>query len=137
MVTTVKRQPLEYYLSLKYPVTIEEAPEGGYFIQIEDLPGCFAQGESITEAHKMIEIARRMWLEVAYEDGQDIPLPGEKQEEYSGKFNVRVPKSLHRKLNRMAEKEGVSLNQFLVFTLSRAVGRDEGGKTRLKKTKIR
>ena len=72
----------------------------------------------------MIEDARRCWLEVAYEEGMDIPLP-RSEEEYSGKFFIRAPKSLHRKLVRMARREGVSLNQFLVATLAGAVGRDE------------
>ena len=124
MVTATKRQPLEYYLGLKYPVTIEEAPEGGYFAEIKDLPGCFAQGETVAEAHEMIEIARHMWLEVAYEDGQDIPLPRE-LDQYSGKFFIRTPKSLHRRLDQLADMEGVSLNQFLVSTLSKAVGQEE------------
>ena len=33
-----ERKPLEYYISLKYPVTLVAAPEGGYFVKIEDLP---------------------------------------------------------------------------------------------------
>jgi antitoxin HicB len=124
MTTTTDRKPLEYYLKLKYPVTFEAAPEGGYFVQIEDLPGCYSQGETVEEAMEMIEEARQLWLESAYEDGLDIPLPrGER--EYSGKFNVRLPKSLHRRLDQMADREGVSLNQFLVSTLSREVGLEE------------
>ena len=129
MTTTTDRKPLEYYINLKYPVTFEAAPEGGYFVQIEDLPGCYSQGETVEEAMEMIEEARQLWLESAHEDGLDIPLPrGER--EYSGKFNVRFPKSLHRRLDQMADREGVSLNQFLVSTLSRAVGVEE---TRRKK----
>jgi antitoxin HicB len=124
MITKSNHKPLTYYLKLKYPVTIEEAPEGGYFTQIKDLPGCYSQGETVEEAMEMIEEARRLWLESAYEDGLDIPLP-EGNKEYSGKFNVRIPRSLHRKLDEMAEKEGVSLNHFLVSTLSRAVGQKE------------
>jgi hypothetical protein len=38
--------------------------------------------------------------------------------EYSGKFNVRVPKSLHAALAREAEAEGVSLNQLVVAKLA-------------------
>ncbi len=124
MTTSTQRKPLEYYLNLKYPATIEETPEGGYFAQIEDLPGCHAQGATIVEAYEMIDIARKMWIEVAYEDDQDIPLP-RTEREYSGKFNVRFPKSLHRRLDQMANREGVSLNQFLVSTLSREVGLEE------------
>lgn len=121
METLIKRNPLDFYLSLKYPVTIHAASEGGYVAEIEDLPGCLAQGETLDEVYELIEIARRMWLESAYEDGLDISLP-RTERQYSGKFNVRIPRSLHRKLDLLAEREGVSLNQFLVSTLSMAVG---------------
>ena len=69
MVISTGPKPLEYYLSLKYPVSLEEAPEGGYFIQIKDLPGCYSQGETVEEALEMIEEARRLWMESMYEDG--------------------------------------------------------------------
>ena len=121
MDAVAERKPLKHYLNLKYPITIHIASEGGYVAEIEDLPGCLAQGETLTEAYELIEKARRMWLEVVYEDGMDIPLPRD-EEQYSGKFNVRVPKNLHRKLDRMAKREGVSLNQYIVSTLSRCVG---------------
>jgi antitoxin HicB len=122
--TSISRKTLEFYIDLKYPVTLEAAPEGGYFIQIEDLPGCYSQEETVAEAILMIEDARRLWLEVAYEIGRDIPLP-KGNREYSGKFFIRTPRSLHRTLVQMATREGVSLNQFLVATLSRAVGAKE------------
>jgi HicB family len=38
--------------------------------------------------------------------------------EYSGKFNVRVPKSLHAALAWEADAEGVSLNQLVVAKLA-------------------
>jgi predicted RNase H-like HicB family nuclease len=76
------------------------AEEGGYVAEIEYLPGCFTQGETLEETYTNIEEARRLWIEVAYEDGQDIPEPRGKQG-YSGNFIVRGPKSLHRKLDQM------------------------------------
>ena len=127
MATSTERKPLEYYLNLKYPVTFEAAPEGGYFVQIEDLPGCYSQGETLKEAMEMIEEARHLWLESAYEDGLDIPLPRDERQ-YSGKFNVRVPKNLHRKLDQMAVREGVSLSQYVVSALSWSVGMEEAKK---------
>jgi antitoxin HicB len=48
----------------------------------------------------------------------------EAERTYSGKVNLRMPKSLHRDLARRAEEEGVSLNQFMVVTLARAVGEE-------------
>ena len=135
MTSSLKRKPLEYYLNLTYPVTFEAAPEGGYFVQIEDLPGCYSQGETLEEAVEMIEEARHLWLEVAYEDGMDIPEPRSEQE-YSGKFFIRTPKSLHRKLDQMAKREGVSLNQYLVATLARSIGIEETRKTKTRKHSV-
>jgi predicted RNase H-like HicB family nuclease len=123
--TTTVRKSLWYYLSLKYPVTIKEATDGGFVAEIEDLPGCLAQGDTIAEAYENIESARRLWLESAYEDNLDIPLPAD-HAVFSGKFNVRVPASLHRRLRRLADREGVSLNQYVVYALSHATGVSEG-----------
>ncbi len=120
MVTTACKT-LKYYLRLRYPITIIEAPEGGYVVEIEDLPGCISQGDTIEEAMQMINVARRLWLESAYADNLDIPLP-KNDTEFSGKFNVRIPVSLHRKLHRLAGKEGVSLNQYVVYALSHTAG---------------
>ena len=45
---------------------------------------------------------------------------------YSGKFTVRLPKSLHQALVDRAEKEGVSLNLFVTNALSRTVAVPSG-----------
>lgn len=132
MVTNIKRKPLEYYLKLEYPITLIPDETGGYAVEIEDLSGCISQGDTVAEAIEMIEEARRLWLEVAYENGLDIPEPSNDQE-YSGKFFIRAPRSLHRKLARLAKREGVSLNQYLVATLSRSIGMEEAQKTNIHK----
>jgi hypothetical protein len=49
---------------------------------------------------------------------------------YSGKFTVRLPRSLHQALVDRAEKEGVSLNLFVTNALSRTVAVAGGGKRR-------
>jgi predicted HicB family RNase H-like nuclease len=72
-----------------------------------------------------INEARELWIETVYESGKrDIPLPATEQD-YSGKFVLRLPKSLHRRLAQQAEQEGVSLNQYAVSLLSEATGRTE------------
>ncbi len=65
-----------------------------------------------------INEARQLWIETAYEAGDDIPLPST-DETYSGKLLLRMPKSLHRRLAEEAEGENVSLNQYIVSVLSR------------------
>ena len=113
------RKPLEYYLGLRYPVTLVPEAEGGYTATINDLPGCVSVGETAEEALSMIEDARRLWLEVAYEHGDEIPLPSTERE-YGGKVLVRMPPRLHRRLLEQAEAEGVSLNQHIVTLLAEA-----------------
>ena len=60
-------------------------------------------------------------FETEYESGAEIPAPSHSPE-YSGKFNLRIPKSLHARLAAAAQREGVSLNQYVVHLLSRAEG---------------
>jgi hypothetical protein len=51
-------------------------------------------------------------------DSLPEPPAGRQWPEYSGKFNVRVPKSLHAALVSEAEAKGVSLNQLVVAKLA-------------------
>ena len=67
---------LEYYLSLKYPMSIYPEEEGGYTVLIPDLPGCMTQGETWEEAIANMNEARELWIEtVSYSNKKDIPLP--------------------------------------------------------------
>jgi antitoxin HicB len=116
----MSREPLDYYLSLTYSVTLDPDPEGGYVAHIKDLPGCFTQGETLAETMANIQEARELWIETAYEMGDSIPLPNNIVE-YSGKLLLRMPKSLHRDLAHKAEVEAVSLNQYISSVLSRSL----------------
>lgn len=119
MKETKKSKTLEDYLNASYPYIVYPAEEGGYVGEVEELPGCMTQAETLEELSERIENARRAWIQLAYENGMEIPLPRLEQE-YSGKFVIRLPKYLHRQLAEKAEREGVSLNQFVVTLLSSA-----------------
>lgn len=111
---------LEYYTSLPYRMVFYPSPEGGYAVEIPDLPGCISQGETLEEAKEMIEDAKRCWIADALRHGEPIPEPSE--EEYSGRILLRAPKSLHRLLVEKAKTEGVSLNQYINYQLAKVVG---------------
>ena len=55
-----------------------------------------------------------------------MTIPGgasvEPAEGYSGKWQLRAPKSLHRKLADRAKREGVSLNTLILTALAQYVG---------------
>ncbi|MGB9905360.1 MAG: type II toxin-antitoxin system HicB family antitoxin [Desulfotomaculales bacterium] len=117
----MKNKSVEYYLGLPYRTVIYPSPEGGYAVEIPDLPGCVSQGETLQEALAMAEDAKLCWIADALEKGEEVPEPLD--ESYSGRILVRTPKSLHRALAEKAREEGVSLNQYIVYQLSRSLGR--------------
>lgn len=57
----------------------------------------------------------------AVNDGSGLSLEEWKRdlEEYSGRLVLRIPRSLHRQLKEQAASEGVSLNQYMLYKLSR------------------
>ncbi|QUS60828.1 type II toxin-antitoxin system HicB family antitoxin [Synechocystis sp. PCC 7338] len=75
----LEKQSLEYYLNLKYPISIIPEEEGGFTALIPDLPGCITQGETIEEVVANIDEARQLWIETVYlSDKKEIPLPNNK-----------------------------------------------------------
>lgn len=110
------RKPLSYYLALEYPYTV--VPDNGsFFIEFPDLPGCMTQVENAGDIPEAAEEIRHLWLEGAVED-TSLPIPEPVPIEYSGKFVVRMPKSLHRELAERAKREGVSLNTWILTLLA-------------------
>ena len=111
------RQPLTFFLDQRYPFTVTSEPDGGFFIAYPDLPGCMTQVATSAEIGPAADEIRMLWLETAYQQGLDIPLPSDGPG-YSGKFVVRLPRHLHRRLAQSAEHDGVSLNQYVVSLLA-------------------
>lgn len=105
----------------KYPIQINfDEKDGDYLAVVPDLPGCSAFGDTPEEALREAETAIELWLEAARQIGKPIPEPSV-ESAFSGKFNLRIPKSLHRALALRAQAEGVSLNQLVQAFLSMGV----------------
>ena len=95
--------------------------EGTYFAEIIEFPGCFATGETSQEALSNLESVAVDWINTVIGQGQDIPEPMETAG-YSGKLVLRMPKSLHKRASLYADRDGASLNQFIVSCLAERVG---------------
>jgi len=117
---------MEEYLKLPYTIEMIQQSDGSWFVGIKELPGCMSQGDTPEEAVAMIHDAMRAWLEVALEDGIPIPEP-QVDEEYSGRFMVRVPRGLHRQLVHTADLQGVSLNAYCIAVLAQSLGQPVEG----------
>ena len=108
------------YMKLPYTRLVQEINDesGHYFYgRILELDGCQSTGDTLEELYEGLKEAMEGYIEVKLENGLEIPIP-ENIEKYSGKFNVRLPKSLHQRLSIEAEKEGVSLNQLVLYKLA-------------------
>jgi antitoxin HicB len=120
----VRRNKLSVYLSKPYTRELIKNEDGTWFARVMELKGCMSEGRTEKEALKNLDDAMKGWLEVAIEDGEAIPEPlGSRS--FSGKFVVRVPRTMHRDLAKRAEVEGVSLNQMVVAALAKEVGHKE------------
>jgi predicted RNase H-like HicB family nuclease len=102
----------------KYSINIIYSEEDeGYVATIPEFPGLSAYGETPEEAIEEAQIVLKGFIEVFKEDGCKIPAP-HTFESYSGQTRLRLPKNLHAKLSKQAEREGVSLNTYMVQLLS-------------------
>ena len=86
-----------------------------------------SQADTAEEALANVQEVIPIWLEGALESDYEIPEP-RGADEYSGRFMVRVPRSLHRSLAGLAEdREAISLNSLVNVALAALVGQERPG----------
>jgi antitoxin HicB len=112
---------LEEYLLLPYTISLIPEPGGaGFAGSVEELPGCVSQGETWSEVGHMVRDAMSAWISSALDDGAVVPVPREEGE--PAKILLRLPHTLHHELRRAAAREGVSLNQYVLYLLATRLG---------------
>ena len=110
---------IDDYMKKAYRMEIvEDKDEGGFIVTYPDLPGCISCGETIESAVANAIDAKEVWLEAAIEEGIEITEP-DSLDDYSGQFKLRIPKSLHKSLAEHSQREGISMNQYCVYLLSK------------------
>ncbi|MDO8685606.1 MAG: toxin-antitoxin system HicB family antitoxin [Clostridiales bacterium] len=110
---------LEYYMGLNYKIEIvKDETEGGYVLSIPELKGCLTCADQLVKGLEMLDDAKKQWLIAALESGYEKPEP-DVLEAYSGQFKLRLPKSLHKELTEKSKQEGISMNQYCLYLLSK------------------
>ena len=115
---------LERFLALPYHVTLVrdgDGEDGPWVAQVEELAGCTSRAETAELAASGIQQAMSDWIRDALREGREVPEP-KPVDEHSGRLLLRMPRTLHAELTRLAERESVSLNQFITDALASAVG---------------
>ena len=118
---------------MPYPVTLVH-DESEWVATVDALPGCAGRGATPDEAVERASDAMTAWLTTARREGKDVPDPKSSQS-HSGRLLLRMPQTLHAELARTAEREHVSLNQFITDVLAGALGwRTTGRKAHVTRT---
>ncbi|MEW6367577.1 MAG: type II toxin-antitoxin system HicB family antitoxin [Acidobacteriota bacterium] len=113
--------------AFKYRIVVEWSDaDDAYVARVPALPGCAAHGPSPERAASEARKAAETMLEVLQEDGDPLP-PADLTGDYSGQIRIRMPRSLHARLSRLAEVEDTSLNHLMVSVLAEACGEKTRG----------
>lgn len=80
----------------------------------------FSEIDSLTPEALSPAEARSLAEAEAMDDGTAITLEEFQRsiDSYSGKLNIRIPRSLHQRLTLEAKADGVSLNQYILYKLA-------------------
>jgi len=115
---------VDRYVELPYHITlVQDGDDGGgkWIAAAEELPDCTSRGDSAEEAIGGLKDAMATWISAALKEGRDIPEP-RTEASHSGRLLLRMPRTLHAALTKAAERENVSLNQFITDSLASVVG---------------
>jgi len=123
MKTKNLKERVDEFAALHHTIVMRQDDEGDFVASIAEFDGCVVQGQDATEALAELGSMKRLWIESCLADGKPVPLPAEEDDTLpSGKWLQRVPRTLHKKIADLAQREGVSLNQYVVSVLAEAVG---------------
>jgi antitoxin HicB len=108
--------------AFRYRIVTEWSDEDEAFVaRVPAFPGCAAHGSTSATAAKEAQSAAEAMLEVMSKRRIARP-PEDATASYSGQIRLRMPRSLHERLARMATAEGVSLNQLMLTLLAQGAG---------------
>ena len=118
---------LKYYMSLNYPFTVEQYEDNGdlrFGLQVPELPGVWADGKTIEEAYASLVESKKLWFEVRLDKGLGIPEPPS-EEQFSGKFILRLNPKTHMLLSKKAKIAKKSLNQYIATLLENQISNSD------------
>jgi predicted HicB family RNase H-like nuclease len=101
-----------------YTINVFLDDDGEYLAHFVELPNVSAFGESPEDALRELQTAWEGVKESYQKHGEPVPVAPARKE-YSGQFNVRIDRRVHRALAIEAAKAGVSLNAIVSQKLAR------------------
>ena len=128
-------------MKLVYPAILIPSEEGGYTVEVPDLPGCVTEGDDMAEAILMAVDAASGWVLTELEDGnkapeatpiEDIKTEGDQftsvivldMDAYAAKYGKNAVKktlTIPAWLNTFVEENGISCSKVLQEALGKMV----------------
>lgn len=108
-----------------FTVNLYRDEDGDWLAHFVELPNVSAFADTPEQALAELDTAWRLVKQSYIEDGVPVPVAPSRKD-YSGQFNVRIDKRLHRALAMEAAQAGVSLNALVAQKLARSVEHEHG-----------
>ena len=114
----------------RYTITIKRVTDGEdehFEASVAELPDLFDFAESHEQVYALVLESITVLREAALEQGRLFPdpLPSQATEEFSGRVTLRMSKSLHASVSKLASREEVSLNSWIVEAIAERTGREQ------------
>lgn len=113
-----------------YSITIRKEAEDGeifYVGRVAEFPNISVFEETFEAVYTLLIDAIQTLKKIADEQRVDFPAPYPViSDEFSGRVTLRLPKSLHAKVSRLASQDDVSINQYLVAAVASYAGEAHG-----------
>ena len=101
-----------------FSVSVFLDDDGEYMAHFLEMPNISAFAETSELALHELEVAWEGVKESYQKNGEPIPVAPARKE-YTGRFNIRIDRRLHRALAIEAAKAGISLNAIVAQKLAR------------------
>jgi predicted RNase H-like HicB family nuclease len=108
-----------------YRILVEWSDADESFVARVPALNLATHGDSAEEATREAEVAAGLALDVLREDGTAAPEP-DAAADYAGKVALRMSRSMHARVARLAQAEDVSINQLLVSIIAEGLARSSG-----------
>lgn len=105
-----------------FSVHLLQDDDGDFVAHFVELPNVSACGSTAEQALFELKEAWEAMKESYQKHGDEIPIAPTRKE-YSGQFNVRIDRRIHRALAVEAVRAGISLNALVAQKLQWSVGR--------------
>lgn len=100
-----------------FTIKLLEDESGDFIAHFVEMPNISAFADSPTNAIEELKIAWEETKQSYIEHNEPVPIAPARKE-YSGQFNVRIDKRLHRQLALEAIDAGISLNALIAQKLT-------------------